>query len=148
MLGLRQLAELLPPEQPVYGLYAPGDGLLGYGPASDQLEVFALAADVLSRVRAIAPSGPVVLAGHSAGGLIVLEAARRCWRRAMRRRGWCYWTPPGRTASSDYYWGESVMLWRQLPRIAVERLLAAASKPFRRATPAPAPAGAGAARRG
>src|SRR6202042_1286746 len=42
-----------------------------------------------------------------------------------------------------YYWGESVMLWRQLPRIAVERLLAAASKPFRGATPVAAPAGTG-----
>ncbi len=37
----------------------------------------------------------------------------------------------------DYYWGESAMLWRQLPRIAAERLLTAASKPFRRASPAP-----------
>jgi thioesterase domain-containing protein len=41
----------------------------------------------------------------------------------------------------DYYWGESVMLWRQLPRIAADRLLTAACKPFRRATQAPAPAG-------
>ena len=141
MLGLRQLAELLPPEQPVYGLYAPGDGLLGYGPTRDQLEVFALAADVLSRVRAIAPSGPVVLAGHSAGGLIVLEAARTMLEAGDAETRVLLLDTTRPYGALGYYWGESVMLWRQLPRIAVERLRAAASKPFRRAAQAPAPAG-------
>ena len=86
-----------------------------------------------SRVRAIAPSGPVVLAGHSAGGLVVLEAARKMLDgQAEPRVLLLDTTRPFGTLG--YYWGESVMLWRQLPRIAVERLLAAASKPFRRAT--------------
>jgi amino acid adenylation domain-containing protein len=141
MLGLRQLAELLPPEQPVYGLYAPGDGLLGYGPTSDQREVFALAADVLSRVRAIAPSGPVVLAGHSAGGLIVLEAARTMLEAGDAEPRLLLLDTTRPYGAPGYYWGESVMLWRRLPRIAAERLLAAASKPFRRATLTPTPAG-------
>lgn len=143
MLGLRRLAELLPPEQPAYGLYAPGDGLLGYGPASDQREVFALAEDVLSRVRAIAPSGPVVLAGHSAGGLVVLEAARKMLEADQAEPRVLLLDTTRPFGTLGYYWGESVMLWRQLPRIAVERLLAAAAKPFRRATPVAVPAGTG-----
>jgi amino acid adenylation domain-containing protein len=141
MLGLRRLAELLPPEQPAYGLYVPGDGSLGYGPASDQLAVSALAGDVLSRVRAIAPSGPVVLAGHSVGGLIVLEAARKMLEAGDAEPRVVLVDTTRPYGVLGYYWGESVMLWRQLPRIAAERLLTAASKPFRRATQAPAPAG-------
>ena len=138
MLGLRRLAELLPPEQPAYGLYVPDEGSLGYGPASDQRTVSALAGDVLSRVRAIVPSGPVVLAGHSAGGLIVLEAARKMLEAGDVEPRVVLVDTTRPYGDLEYYWGESVMLWRQLPRIAVERLLTAASKPFRRATPAPA----------
>ena len=139
MLGLRRLAELLPPEQPAYGLYAPGDGLLGYGQARDKREVFALAEDVLSRVRAIAPSGPVVLAGHSAGGLIVLEAARKMLEAGDAEPRVLLLDTTRPFGALGYYWGESVMLWRQLPRIAAERLLAAASKPFRRTAQANGP---------
>jgi amino acid adenylation domain-containing protein len=143
MLGLRQLAELLPPEQPAYGLYAPGEEPLAYGPASDHLAVSALAEEVLSRVRAIAPSGPVVLAGHSAGGLVVLEAARRMLEAGDAEPRVLLLDTARPFGNLDYYWGESVLQWRQLPRIAAERLFAAASKPFRRSTQAPALALAG-----
>jgi amino acid adenylation domain-containing protein len=138
MLGLRQLAELLPPEQPAYGLYAPGEEPLGYGPANDHLAVSALAEEVVTRVRAITPSGPVVLAGHSAGGLVVLEAARKMLEAGEPEPRVMLLDTARPYGNLDYYWGESVMLWRQLPRIAAERLLAAASKPFRRPTQAPA----------
>jgi thioesterase domain-containing protein len=137
MLGLRRLAELLPPEQPAYGLYVPDDGRpLGYGPASDELTVSALAGDVLSRVRAIAPSGPVVLAGHSAGGLIVLEAARKILEAGDAEPRVVLVDTTRPYGALEYYWGESVLLWRQLPRIAAERLLTAALKLFRQASPA------------
>ena len=143
MLGLRRLAELLPSEQPAYGFYVPGDELLGYGPGSDQLAVSALAEDVLSRVRAISPSGPVVLAGHSAGGLVVLDAARKMLEAGDAEPRVVLMDTTRPYGAVGYYWGESVMLWRQLPRIAAERLLTVASKPFRRATQAGAGVGRG-----
>lgn len=137
MLGLRQLAELLPPGQPAYGLYLPVDDKpLGYGPSSDQLTVATLAGDLLSRVRAIAPSGPVVLAGHSAGGLVVLEAARKMLEAGDAEPRVMLMDTTRPFGDLGYYWGESVMLWRELPGIAAGRLRAAASRPFRRTTKA------------
>ena len=84
--------------------------------------------------------GRVVLAGHSAGGLVVLEAARKMLEAGEPEPRVMLLDTARPYGNLDYYWGESVMLWRQLPRIAAERLLAAASKPFRRPTQAPAPA--------
>jgi len=79
-----------------------------------------------------------VLAGHSAGGLVALEAARLMLEAGDAEPRVVLLDTTRPYGALDYYWGESVMLWRQLPRIAAERLLTAASKPFRRATPAPA----------
>lgn len=73
LLRLRRFAELLPPDQPVYGLHASGAGSLPSGNRT----LSSLAGDGVRRVRAIQPVGRVTLIGHSGGGLFALEVARR-----------------------------------------------------------------------
>ena len=69
LLSFIQLAAQLGPEQPVYGLQLPA--FLD----QHQADLRVLAANCLKQVRAIQPSGPYHLAGHSSGGVIVFEMA-------------------------------------------------------------------------
>ena len=69
LLSFIDLAAELGPEQPVYGLQLPA---FIY---EHQAELGALAANYVKQVRAIQPSGPYHLAGHSSGGLVVFEMA-------------------------------------------------------------------------
>lgn len=72
MLRLRRLAEVLPSNQPVYGIQVHCTSKQ----ISPTHTVSSLASDALSRIRAIQPSGQITMLGHSAGGLIALEVAR------------------------------------------------------------------------
>jgi amino acid adenylation domain-containing protein len=69
LLTFVELAAELGREQPVYGLQLPAyiD--------EHQAQVRELAANYVKQVRAVQPSGPYNLAGHSSGGLIVFEMA-------------------------------------------------------------------------
>jgi amino acid adenylation domain-containing protein len=69
LLTFMELVAELGPEQPVYGLQLPTfiD--------QHQAELRILAANYIKQVRAVQPSGPYNLAGHSSGGLIVFEMA-------------------------------------------------------------------------
>ncbi|MGA3226055.1 MAG: amino acid adenylation domain-containing protein [Acidobacteriaceae bacterium] len=69
LLSFINLAAELGPEQPVYGLQLPAFIDV------HQAEVRILAANFVKQVRALQPSGPYNLAGHSSGGLIVFEMA-------------------------------------------------------------------------
>ncbi|HVX11332.1 MAG TPA: alpha/beta fold hydrolase [Pirellulales bacterium] len=69
----RELARLLPEQQPVYGLQA--RGIDGREPPRARLEE--MAADYVAELRKIQPSGPYWLLGWSLGGLIVFEMARQ-----------------------------------------------------------------------
>ncbi|MBJ8347441.1 alpha/beta fold hydrolase [Antrihabitans sp. YC2-6] len=53
-----------------------GHGLSGM-PADDHATIDQLAADLETVVRVVAPTGPVVLVGHSMGGMSILAAARQ-----------------------------------------------------------------------
>jgi len=136
MLGLRRLAELLPPSQPAYGLFVHDDARSG-----DQLTISAMAESTLNRIREIQPAGhgQVVLLGHSAGGLIVLEAARKMLEAGDAEPRVLLMDTTRPYTALDYYWGESVLLWRDLPGIAAKTLLRAASMPLRRPRPAAPP---------
>jgi enterobactin synthetase component F len=61
----------LGPDQPVYGIQAPG--LLEGGPLPESLE--ALAAEYVERVRAVRPHGPYRLMGWSVGGALAQTMA-------------------------------------------------------------------------
>jgi amino acid adenylation domain-containing protein len=68
------LAQRLDPDQPVYGLRAPG-----LEPGEEVLpDVPALAARFLAEARAVQPEGPYLFGGHSAGGVIAYEMAQQC----------------------------------------------------------------------
>jgi thioesterase domain-containing protein len=73
VLAYAELAHLLGPDQPFYGVQSPG--LEGEAPPSESLEE--LAALYLKAVRAVQPRGPYLLGGWSMGGSLAFEMARQ-----------------------------------------------------------------------
>ncbi len=73
VLCWRELSVLLGPAQPCYGLEMPG--LDGRTPPLDTVD--ALVNTYQQQIECAAPSGPVALAGYSAGGVFVFELAKR-----------------------------------------------------------------------
>ena len=72
LVPYRELAEACAPDQPLYGLQAPG--LAGEDTPLESLEDFArVYADGIRRVR---PHGPYVVGGWSAGGRVAFQVAR------------------------------------------------------------------------
>jgi amino acid adenylation domain-containing protein len=69
LLSFIELAAELGPGQPVYGLQLPA--FLD----QHQADLRVLVANCVKQVRAVQPSGPYHLAGHSSGGMIVFEMA-------------------------------------------------------------------------
>jgi len=72
VLGMRQIAVAMRGDVPVYGLRA--RGLQGEEP---QRSVEEMATSYVEVIRAIQPEGPYRVAGHSFGGLLAFEIARR-----------------------------------------------------------------------
>ena len=73
VLDLRRLAGLLETQRPVYALQA--RGLVAGLPAHRRVED--MARDYIEEIRTVQPHGPYALAGHSFGGLVAFEMARR-----------------------------------------------------------------------
>ncbi len=71
LLIFRALAEKLGPDQPIYGLQL-ASGMVDH---KDRLSVPELASIYIKQMKAINPSGPYHIAGHSLGGLIAFEVA-------------------------------------------------------------------------
>jgi len=71
VLRYRLLAPHLPPSQPLIGI----DVHHGGEPVADSIA--ALADQAIVQLRSVRPVGPYVLGGHSMGGLVSLEMARR-----------------------------------------------------------------------
>jgi acetoacetyl-CoA synthetase len=72
VLGMRQIAVAMRGDIPVYGLRA--RGLQGEEPQSSVEE---MAASYVEVIRGLQPQGPYRVAGHSFGGLLAFEIARR-----------------------------------------------------------------------
>jgi amino acid adenylation domain-containing protein len=71
-LTFRELADALGPQQPVYGLQHRGvDGL-----RPPHTSVEEMAQEFINDIRTVCATGPYVLAGHSAGGLVAYEMAQ------------------------------------------------------------------------
>ena len=73
VFGFLELAGLLVPDQPVYGLQAVG--LDGKSPRHTSVE--AMAAHYVEEIRSFQPLGPYYLGGLSLGGLIAFEVAQQ-----------------------------------------------------------------------
>lgn len=117
MLGLRRLAELLPKDQPVYGLQSYNN----VEQADDDLTISSLAQNTINRIREIQPCGQIRIAGHSAGGLIAFEAAR-----LLRESGYAeplvmLMDAPRPYNAFGYQCGELVLHWRKMISNPVEK---------------------------
>ncbi|WP_164018210.1 non-ribosomal peptide synthetase, partial [Pyxidicoccus trucidator] len=73
VLAYAELARLLGPDQPFYGLQA--RGLDGVTPPAESVEE--MAAGYVKAIRSVQPSGPYRLGGWSMGGVIAYEMARQ-----------------------------------------------------------------------
>jgi thioesterase domain-containing protein len=110
MLALRRLAELLPPDQPVYGLQVHGSSEQG----ADTRTISSLGQDVFRRIRAIQPVGPITMIGHSAGGLIAFEAAREFLEAGDPEPRILLMDAVLPHSTFGYYWAQLVLGWREL----------------------------------
>jgi thioesterase domain-containing protein len=72
LLGYRDLAKGLGPDQPVYGLQAKEGTALG-----EQLTVELMAGKYIRSMKMVQPMGPYLLGGHSFGGFVAFEMARQ-----------------------------------------------------------------------
>jgi amino acid adenylation domain-containing protein len=118
MLSLRRIAELLPPNQPVYGLHMYGRS----EQPDDEITVASLAQDALNRIREVRPAGQIALLGHSAGGLIVFEAARKMVEAGEPEPRVLLMDTPQLHSALGYYWGDLLLSWRDLIRHPVQAL--------------------------
>jgi len=73
VVGFRQLAQLLSPDFPLYGMQA--QGLDGTRLCYARIEE--MAAHYIDEMRAVQPQGPYFLAGYSFGGLVAYEMAQQ-----------------------------------------------------------------------
>jgi thioesterase domain-containing protein len=78
VFGYRALARRLGEDQPFFGLQPPGLD----GASAPMARVEDLAAYFAAQILALRPAGPLIIAGHCAGGAIALELAQQ-----LRQRG-------------------------------------------------------------
>ena len=107
MLKLRRLAELLPLDQPVYGLHV----YSGTEPYHGELTISSLAEKAAERIRRIQPPKGFSILGPSAGGIVAFEAARRLVAAGDAEPRVLLLDTP-RPFTFGYDWGEWVMDWR------------------------------------
>ena len=82
VFGYRALALRLGEEQPFFGLQPPGLD----GASAPMARVEDLAAYFAAQILAVQPAGPLIIAGHCAGGAIAFELAQQLQRRGASIR--------------------------------------------------------------
>jgi amino acid adenylation domain-containing protein len=126
MLGFRRIAELLPPNQPAYGLHVYFD--------TEQLDIeltiSALAQSALNRIREVQSTGQITMAGHSAGGLIIFEAARRILEAGDPEPRVLLMDSTRPASTLGYLWGESVLYWSDVIHNPIRVLQGTVTKLF------------------
>jgi amino acid adenylation domain-containing protein len=131
MLAFRRMAELLPPNQPVYGLHVYG----ATEQPDDEITVSSLAQDALARIREVQPTGQIALLGHSAGGLVVFEVARKILQAGKPEPRVLLMDTPQLYGTLGYYWGDSVLTWRDIIRSPAKVLRGPVTRLLRVARP-------------
>ena len=126
MLGLRRLAELVPPNQPVYGLQV----YSGAEHSDGELTITSLAENAAERIRRIRPTKRFAILGHSAGGIIAFEAARKMIEAGDAEPRVLLLDTP-RPFTFGYDWGELVLYWRENLRHPARVLRAVGTRLFR-----------------
>ena len=110
ILALRRLAELLPSDQPVYGLHVHSTS----EQVTDSLTISSLAHDALSRIRAIQPAGRITISGSSAGGLIAFEAARQLLEAGDPEPRVLLLDAVLPHSTFGHHWGGWLLVWREV----------------------------------
>ncbi len=82
VFGYRALALRLGEDQPFFGLQPPGLD----GASAPMARVEDLAAYFAAQIQAMQPAGPLIIAGHCAGGAIAFELAQQLQRRGSSIR--------------------------------------------------------------
>ena len=131
MLRLRRLAELLPSDQPVYGLQVHSTSKH----VSDELTIASLAQDALQRIRAIHPTGRITIGGNSTGGLIAFEAARQLSEAGDPEPRVLLIDAPRPRSTFDYYWSELLFYLSELRGMSVGELIRRIPAALRRRNP-------------
>jgi thioesterase domain-containing protein len=99
VIGFRDLANALDPDQPVYGLQALGlDGLRDPLPRVEEM-----AAHYLQEIQTVQPAGPYLLAGLSFGGVVAWEMGLRLHAQGQRVALLALFDTPGPRYSKRYF---------------------------------------------
>ncbi len=80
VFGFLEMAKLLPPDQPIYGIQAVGLD----GQSARHITIEEMAAHYVREIVSFQPDGPIYLAGFSMGGVIAYEIAQQLHRLGRR----------------------------------------------------------------
>lgn len=126
MLGLRRVAELLPPNQPVYGLQVYG-GTEQFG---DKLTICSMAQSALNRIREVQPTGQITMVGHSTGALVVFETARIILEAGNPEPRVLLMDFPLPHSRFAYHWSELLLNWHEITRNPIRRIRGTVTRLF------------------
>jgi amino acid adenylation domain-containing protein len=107
-LRYRRLGQYLPADRPLVGIQVQAfDG----ESVATRTTVDQLATEAVVQIRALQAHGPYVVGGHSAGGLVAFETARRLAAEGEEIPLVVLLDSPVPRSSLHYLWAESVMNW-------------------------------------
>ncbi len=109
VLHYRRLEPYLSPDRPLVAICARNQG------ATDNVKTIEdMAQRVLAQVLEVQPTGPYRLGGHSAGGLIAYEVARRLVEMGEEVSNLIILDSPVSSPRWRYYWAETVLNWSEV----------------------------------
>ncbi len=107
-LRYRRLGSFLSPDRPLIGIQVQEFG----GPShTTRNSVDMMAEEAVTQIRAMRPEGPYLLGGHSAGGLIAYEVARRLTDLGQKVPVVVLIDSPVPRSRLHYLWAELVLNW-------------------------------------
>jgi amino acid adenylation domain-containing protein len=107
-LRYRRFGSFLSPDRPLIGIQVQEFG----GPShTTRNSVDMMAEEAVAQIRAIQPEGPYLLGGHSAGGLIAYEVARRLTDTGQMVPVVVLIDSPAPRSRLHYLWAELVLNW-------------------------------------
>ncbi|MEP6799482.1 MAG: alpha/beta fold hydrolase, partial [Lapillicoccus sp.] len=109
VLRYRRLEPFLSPDRPLIAIYAcHQDG------AESATTIEDMADRVLAEVRAVQPTGPYLIGGHSAGGLIAYDVARKMVGMGEQVGKLIILDSPVSSPRWRYYWAEALLNWPEI----------------------------------
>jgi amino acid adenylation domain-containing protein len=107
-LRYRRLGPYLSPERPLVGILVQE---FGSRTRSTRTSVDQMADEAVAQIRSLQPTGPYVLGGHSAGGLVAYETARRLVADRDQVPLVVLLDSPVIGSLAHYLWAEAILNW-------------------------------------